>query len=196
MVGFCLSTTISSSSGMLSWNMTASTWAVSVGAFEAIWNNSSSSLCTNPHFPFLSLPALAVLLTVCCMRRKKKSSSQENNLSYWNNAITMDYFSRHAVELPREIHTLESEVQPAGTLALLVYSTAHRSRGTFTWCFTISQQNGFNEYGNNKRIHVQSLLSASLEACWNALEHDTVLLRFTEVLLGTSKKRISLQGLY
>lgn len=51
----------------------------------------------------------SVLLTVCCMRRKKKSSSQENNLSYWNNAITMDYFSRHAVELPREIHTLESE---------------------------------------------------------------------------------------
>lgn len=56
------------------------------------------------------------------MRRKKKSSSQENNLSYWNNAITMDYFSRHAVELPREIHTLESEVQTAGTLTLLVYS--------------------------------------------------------------------------
>lgn len=53
---------------------------------------------------------VAVLLTVCCMRRRKKSSSQENNLSYWNNAITMDYFSRHAVELPREIHTLESEV--------------------------------------------------------------------------------------
>nr|XP_061809972.1 transmembrane protein 108-like [Nerophis lumbriciformis] len=52
---------------------------------------------------------LTVLLTVCCMRRRKKSSSQENNLSYWNNAITMDYFSRHAVELPREIHTLESE---------------------------------------------------------------------------------------
>ncbi|KAF3836310.1 hypothetical protein F7725_028868 [Dissostichus mawsoni] len=51
----------------------------------------------------------SVLLTVCCMRRKKKSSSQENNLSYWNNAITMDYFSRHAVELPREIHSLESE---------------------------------------------------------------------------------------
>ncbi|KAF7665133.1 hypothetical protein LDENG_00153440 [Lucifuga dentata] len=51
----------------------------------------------------------SVLLTVCCLRRKKKSSSQENNLSYWNNAITMDYFSRHAVELPREIHTLESE---------------------------------------------------------------------------------------
>ncbi|KAM4533539.1 uncharacterized protein tmem108 isoform 1-T2 [Odontesthes bonariensis] len=51
----------------------------------------------------------SVLLTVCCMKRRKKSSSQENNLSYWNNAITMDYFSRHAVELPREIHTLESE---------------------------------------------------------------------------------------
>lgn len=53
----------------------------------------------------------SVLLTVCCMKRKKKSTSQENNLSYWNNAITMDYFSRHAVELPREIHTLESEEQ-------------------------------------------------------------------------------------
>ncbi|XP_059183002.1 transmembrane protein 108 [Centropristis striata] len=59
----------------------------------------------------ISVPvsSCSVLLTVCCMKRKKKSSSQENNLSYWNNAITMDYFSRHAVELPREIHTLESE---------------------------------------------------------------------------------------
>ncbi|XP_047424062.1 transmembrane protein 108 [Mugil cephalus] len=59
----------------------------------------------------ISVPvsSCSVLLTVCCMRRKKKSSSQENNLSYWNNAITLDYFSRHAVELPREIHTLESE---------------------------------------------------------------------------------------
>ncbi|XP_034561755.1 uncharacterized protein tmem108 isoform X2 [Notolabrus celidotus] len=59
----------------------------------------------------ISVPvsSCSVLLTVCCMRRKKKSSNQENNLSYWNNAITMDYFSRHAVELPREIHTLESE---------------------------------------------------------------------------------------
>lgn len=61
------------------------------------------------------------------MRRKKKSSSQENNLSYWNNAITMDYFSRHAVELPREIHTLESEVQTPGTLTPSLYSTARRS---------------------------------------------------------------------
>uniref|UniRef100_UPI0037E77441 transmembrane protein 108 n=1 Tax=Semicossyphus pulcher TaxID=241346 RepID=UPI0037E77441 len=61
----------------------------------------------------ISVPvsSCSVILTVCCMRRKKKSSSQENNLSYWNNAITMDYFSRHAVELPREIHTLESEEQ-------------------------------------------------------------------------------------
>lgn len=61
----------------------------------------------------ISVPvsSCSVLLTVCCLRRKKKSSSQENNLSYWNNAITMDYFSRHAVELPREIHTLESEEQ-------------------------------------------------------------------------------------
>ncbi|XP_054622080.1 uncharacterized protein tmem108 isoform X2 [Dunckerocampus dactyliophorus] len=55
----------------------------------------------------------SVLLTMCCMRRRKKSSGQENNLSYWNNAITMDYFSRHAVELPREIHTLESEERGA-----------------------------------------------------------------------------------
>eukprot|EP00066_Takifugu_rubripes_P017103 XP_011606369.1 PREDICTED: transmembrane protein 108 [Takifugu rubripes] len=61
----------------------------------------------------ISVPvsSCSVLLTVCCMRRRKKSSSQENNLSYWNNAITMDYFSRHAVELPRQIHTLESEDQ-------------------------------------------------------------------------------------
>ncbi|XP_054876948.1 transmembrane protein 108 isoform X2 [Poeciliopsis prolifica] len=59
----------------------------------------------------ISVPvsSISVLLTVCCMRRKKKSTNQENNLSYWNNAITMDYFSRHAVELPREIHNLESE---------------------------------------------------------------------------------------
>lgn len=65
----------------------------------------------NPRLPLLLFPPSAVLLTVCCMRRRKKSSSQENNLSYWNNAITMDYFSRHAVELPRQIHTLESEVE-------------------------------------------------------------------------------------
>lgn len=57
----------------------------------------------------VTVSSCSVLLTVCCMKRKKKSSNQENNLSYWNNAITMDYFSRHAVELPREIHTLESE---------------------------------------------------------------------------------------
>lgn len=42
------------------------------------------------------------------MRRRKKTSNPENNLSYWNNAITMDYFNRHAVELPREIQSLET----------------------------------------------------------------------------------------
>ncbi|KAL2804347.1 transmembrane protein 108 isoform X2 [Microcebus murinus] len=51
---------------------------------------------------------LTVLLTVCCLRRKKKTANPENNLSYWNNAITMDYFNRHAVELPREIQSLET----------------------------------------------------------------------------------------
>uniref|UniRef100_A0A4W5MJF6 Transmembrane protein 108 n=1 Tax=Hucho hucho TaxID=62062 RepID=A0A4W5MJF6_9TELE len=58
----------------------------------------------------ISVPvsSCSVLLTVCCMRRKKKSSIQENNLSYWNNAITMDYFNRHAVELPREITSLDN----------------------------------------------------------------------------------------
>ncbi|XP_033854595.1 transmembrane protein 108-like isoform X1 [Acipenser ruthenus] len=56
----------------------------------------------------ISVPisSCSVLLTVCCMRRKKKTSNPENNLSYWNNAITMDYFNRHAVELPREITSL------------------------------------------------------------------------------------------
>uniref|UniRef100_A0A8C5PK45 Beaded filament structural protein 2 n=1 Tax=Leptobrachium leishanense TaxID=445787 RepID=A0A8C5PK45_9ANUR len=53
-------------------------------------------------------PKITVLLTVCCMRRKKKASNPENNLSYWNNAITMDYFNKHAVELPREIQSLET----------------------------------------------------------------------------------------
>ncbi|POI21729.1 hypothetical protein CIB84_014523 [Bambusicola thoracicus] len=46
------------------------------------------------------------------MRRKKKTSNPENNLSYWNNAITMDYFNRHAVELPREIQSLETSEVP------------------------------------------------------------------------------------
>ncbi|KAM9332316.1 uncharacterized protein tmem108 isoform 1-T2 [Pholidichthys leucotaenia] len=77
---------------------------------------SRTAICLNTmHFVWVVLAIIvtvsscSVLLTVCCMRRKKKSSSQENNLSYWNNAITMDYFSRHAVELPRQIHTLDSE---------------------------------------------------------------------------------------
>lgn len=62
----------------------------------------------------VALPSLtwtlstAVLLTVCCLRRKKKTANPENNLSYWNNAITMDYFNKHAVELPREIQSLET----------------------------------------------------------------------------------------
>ncbi|XP_043082882.1 transmembrane protein 108-like [Puntigrus tetrazona] len=61
----------------------------------------------------ISVPvsSCSVLLTVCCMRKKKKSATQENNLSYWNDAITMDYFTRHAVELPREIQSLETEEQ-------------------------------------------------------------------------------------
>lgn len=45
---------------------------------------------------------------MCCLRRKKKTANPENNLSYWNNAITMDYFNKHAVELPREIQSLET----------------------------------------------------------------------------------------
>ncbi|XP_074051933.1 transmembrane protein 108 isoform X2 [Macrotis lagotis] len=58
----------------------------------------------------ISVPisSCSVLLTVCCMKRKKKTSNPENNLSYWNNAITMDYFNKHAVELPREIQSLET----------------------------------------------------------------------------------------
>ncbi|XP_049726545.1 transmembrane protein 108 [Elephas maximus indicus] len=58
----------------------------------------------------ISVPisSCSVLLTVCCMRRKKKTAKPENNLSYWNNAITMDYFNKHAVELPREIQSLET----------------------------------------------------------------------------------------
>ncbi|KAG7455396.1 hypothetical protein MATL_G00256120 [Megalops atlanticus] len=60
----------------------------------------------------ISVPvaSCSVLLTVCCMRtrKKKKASGQESSLSYWNDAITMDYFSRHAVELPREIQPLET----------------------------------------------------------------------------------------
>ncbi|XP_028659858.1 uncharacterized protein tmem108 [Erpetoichthys calabaricus] len=58
----------------------------------------------------ISVPvsSCSVLLTVCCMRKKKKTSNPENNLSYWNNTITMDYFNRHAVDLPREIQSLEA----------------------------------------------------------------------------------------
>lgn len=71
----------------------------------------------------------AVLLTVCCMRRKKKTSNPENNLSYWNNAITMDYFNRHAVELPREIQSLETSEVPRGGLAAVPAAVRGGGRG-------------------------------------------------------------------
>ncbi|KPP77847.1 hypothetical protein Z043_102699 [Scleropages formosus] len=54
------------------------------------------------------ISSCSVLLTVCCMRKKKKATSQENNMSYWNNSITMDYFNRHAVDLPKEIRSLDA----------------------------------------------------------------------------------------
>lgn len=77
-------------------------WQVSLGSAGRV-------LALPP--PDWTLPT-AVLLTVCCLRRKKKTANPENSLSYWNNAITMDYFSKHAVELPREIQSLEtSEVK-------------------------------------------------------------------------------------
>nr|XP_058146499.1 transmembrane protein 108-like [Dasypus novemcinctus] len=50
---------------------------------------------------------LTILLTVCCMR-KRKTANSENHLSYWDNTITMDYFSKYAVELPWEIQSLET----------------------------------------------------------------------------------------
>lgn len=80
---------------------------------QSLFPEATAAAFSCPHPVLLPrlCPSAAVLLTVCCMRRKKKTSSHENNLSYWNNAITMDYFSRHAVELPREIHTLENEVR-------------------------------------------------------------------------------------
>lgn len=64
--------------------------------------------CCLPPLSLTWTLSTAVLLTVCCLRRKKKTANPENNLSYWNNAITMDYFNKHAVELPREIQSLET----------------------------------------------------------------------------------------
>lgn len=64
--------------------------------------------CLSPASSLTWTVSTAVLLTVCCLRRKKKTANPENNLSYWNNAITMDYFNKHAVELPREIQSLET----------------------------------------------------------------------------------------
>lgn len=73
--------------------------------------SNAGSMLVSPYIPIPSLIwtlSIAVLLTVCCLRRKKKTANPENNLSYWNNAITMDYFNKHAVELPREIQSLET----------------------------------------------------------------------------------------
>ncbi|KAL4623418.1 transmembrane protein 108, partial [Arapaima gigas] len=66
----------------------------------------------------ISVPvsSCSVLLTVFCMRCKKRTSSQENNLSYWNDTITMDYFNRHAVELPREVQPLETTLEQGAGL--------------------------------------------------------------------------------
>ncbi|XP_018613454.2 transmembrane protein 108-like [Scleropages formosus] len=66
----------------------------------------------------ISVPvsSCSVLLTVFCMRCKKRASSQENNLSYWNDTITMDYFNRHAVELPREVQPLETTQEQGASL--------------------------------------------------------------------------------
>lgn len=90
-------------------------------------------------------PSTAVLLTVCCLRRKKKAAHPENNLSYWNNAITMDYFNKHAVELPREIQSLEtSEVRspdpgaPLEGLAPLPGELQAPSRESWRACLRVS----------------------------------------------------------
>ncbi|MGH0150931.1 UNVERIFIED_CONTAM: hypothetical protein FKN15_042847 [Acipenser sinensis] len=77
--------------------------AISV-LISSCWRSPADFLMITAMFSLTFLTA--VLLTVCCMRRKKKTSNPENNLSYWNNAITMDYFNRHAVELTREITSL------------------------------------------------------------------------------------------
>lgn len=77
--------------------------------------HSGMLLCACPPPSLPRTLSTAVLLTVCCLRRKKKAANPENNLSYWNNAITMDYFNKHAVELPREIQSLAtSEVRSPG----------------------------------------------------------------------------------
>lgn len=92
-------------------------WQVSLGSAGRV-------LALPP--PDWTLPT-AVLLTVCCLRRKKKTANPENSLSYWNNAITMDYFSKHAVELPREIQSLEtSEVKGPKQGAPLEVRGKHR----------------------------------------------------------------------
>ncbi|XP_061111862.1 transmembrane protein 108-like [Conger conger] len=76
-------------------------WAVCVSRVDIVWMVLAISV---------PVASCSVLLTVCCMRKRKrkKASGQESSLSYWNDAITMDYFTRHAVELPREIQPLET----------------------------------------------------------------------------------------
>ncbi|XP_061410632.1 transmembrane protein 108 [Lethenteron reissneri] len=46
--------------------------------------------------------ATSVLGGVLCVSRRRKEASHERNLSYWNEAITLDYF-RHAVQLPQDL---------------------------------------------------------------------------------------------
>ncbi|KAJ8336732.1 hypothetical protein SKAU_G00379520 [Synaphobranchus kaupii] len=82
-------------------NQTDSDSVVCLGRMDIVWMVLAISV---------PVASCSVLLTVCCMRRRKrkKASGQESSLSYWNDAITMDYFSRHAVELPREVQPLET----------------------------------------------------------------------------------------
>lgn len=82
------------------------TFTVPPGGWPPSLRDAGPACC--PSLSLTGTLSAAVLLTVCCLRRKKKPANPENSLSYWNNAITMDYFSKHAVELPREIQSLET----------------------------------------------------------------------------------------
>ncbi|KAJ8272712.1 hypothetical protein GJAV_G00092530 [Gymnothorax javanicus] len=82
-------------------NETAWTPAVCLSSVDLVWMVLAISV---------PVATCSVLVTVCCVRKRrqrKKAAGQENTLSYWNDAITLDYFTRHAVELPREIQPLE-----------------------------------------------------------------------------------------
>ncbi|KAL4635476.1 hypothetical protein GN956_G14712 [Arapaima gigas] len=67
---------------------------VCLGKADVVWVALAASVAVS---------SCSVMLTVCCLRRRRKSSGQDRSVSYWNNSITTDYFSRHAVELPKEI---------------------------------------------------------------------------------------------